>query len=377
MPLKIYLLGTAYPFRGGLAAYNERLMQEFQAMGQEVKIYTFTLQYPSFLFPGKTQLSDDPAPEGLPIEAALSSINPLNWLRLGRRIWREKPDLLLIKFWLPFMGPAFGTVARLAKRNGHTRVISIIDNIIPHEKRPFDHAFARYFANACDAFITMSRAVKEEMKDFVKGQPVVYEPHPIYDNYGALISKAEARAYLGLGEGEKVILFFGFVRKYKGLDLLIEAMNDPRIRQAGIRLVVAGEYYGDKAEYDALIAQYGLQQQITSQADFISNEAVKYYFCAADVVVQPYKTATQSGISQMAYHFEKPMIVTQVGGLPEIVPDGRCGYVTEVSSEAIAQAIVDFYALGKEQEFVEGVRSEKQRYSWRNMAQVILGLKKG
>lgn len=372
---KIYLLGTAYPFRGGLASYNERLMQEFAKMGYEVKIYTFTLQYPSFLFPGKTQISSDPPPQDIEIEQVLNSINPFNWWKVGKRIQSEKPDILICKFWLPFMGPAFGTVARIAKKNGITKFISIIDNILPHEKRIGDTLFAKYYANACDAFITMSRAVKEEMKDFtVKNQPVEFIPHPIYDNFGEIIPKIEARKFFNLQPEEKIILFFGFIRKYKGLDILLEAMNEENVKKLGIKLIVAGEYYGDKPEYDALIEQYQLQNQVIQKPDFISNEEVKYYFCAADVIVQPYKTATQSGISQMAYHFEKPMIVTEVGGLPEIVPNEVCGFVTAVSAKAIADAIVRFYTEEKEGVFVKNVRIEKEKYAWDKMAEGILRL---
>lgn len=372
--MKIYLLGTAYPFRGGLASYNERLMQEFSRMGHETKIYTFTLQYPSFLFPGKTQISTDPPPADIKIEQVLNSVNPLNWLSVGNRLRNEKPDLMICKFWLPFMGPAFGTVARRMKKNRHSRFISIIDNIIPHEKRPGDRQFAQYYANACDGFVTMSHSVTEELKQFSDTKNVRYIPHPIYDNFGEILPKNEARRYFGINESDKLILFFGFIRKYKGLDILLEAMADERIRTMGIKLMVAGEYYGDKPEYDAMIEQFGITENVIVKPDFISNEAVKYYFSAADVIVQPYKTATQSGISQMAYHFEKPMIVTNVGGLPEIVPDGKCGYVTEVSAKAIADAIVRYYSENKNEEFTQNVKKEKEKYSWRSMAEGILEL---
>lgn len=372
--MKIFLIGTAYPYRGGLASYNERLMQEYTRMGHETKIYTFTLQYPSFLFPGKTQLSADPAPQDIEIEQTINSINPFNWWKVGRRISKEKPDIVICKFWLPFMGPAFGTIARFIKKNKHTKFITIIDNIIPHEKRIGDRLFAQYFANACDGFITMSKAVLEELKEFTQSKNTRFIPHPIYDNFGEIVPKQAARAWLKVGENDKILLFFGFVRKYKGLDILLEAMKDERIKQQNIKLIVAGEYYGDKAEYDAQILEGNLQNSVIQKPDFISNEEVKYYFSAADVVVQPYKTATQSGISQMAYHFEKPMIVTNVGGLPEIVPNNVCGYVTEVSVKAIADAIIAFYAEEKEVSFTAAVRNEKAKYAWNVMAEAILDL---
>lgn len=378
--MKIFLIGTAYPLRGGLASYNERLMQEFHKMGHETKIYTFTLQYPSFLFPGKTQYSSDPAPQDLTIIPAMNSINPLNWWSVGRMIQKEKPDLVISKFWMPFMGPCLGTIGRIAKRNNHTKFLTIIDNIIPHEKRIGDKMLAQYFVNTCDAFITMSHAVTEELKLFTKNSLVKFVAHPIYDNFGEIIPKEDARQWLtqkGNGnfkEKDKIILFFGFIRKYKGLDILIEAMKDERIKAQNIRLIVAGEYYGDKPEYDALIAENKLENSVIQVPDFISNEEVKYYFCAADVVVQPYKTATQSGISQMAYHFEKPMIVTNVGGLPEIVPDNKVGFVTEISPSAIADAVIRFYAEEKEADFLPNIQEEKKKYAWSTMAEAVLGL---
>lgn len=368
------MLGTAYPFRGGLAAFNERLMQVFQEMGYEVKIYTFTLQYPSILFPGKTQYSTDAPPQGLEIEQVLNSINPFNWWKVGRRIAAEKPDILLCRFWLPFMAPALGTVARLVKKNQHTKVISLVDNIIPHEKRIGDKFLSHYFLRACHGFVSMSRSVQKELSEFTNNPNSIFIPHPIYDTYGEIVDKTEARKQLNLPTDAKIMLFFGFIRKYKGLDLLLECMTNPEIRAANIILVVAGEYYGDKEEYDNFIQNNNLQNTVIQFPDFIPNESVKYYFSAADVVVQTYKTATQSGISQMAYHFEKPMIVTDVGGLPEIVPHERCGYVCRVDVADISQAILKFYREKKEAEFTEHIRTEKKKFAWDFMAQGILDL---
>jgi len=371
---KIIIIGSAYPYRGGLASYNERLAQAFQSLGYEVKIYTFTLQYPSLLFPGKTQYSSDPSPKDLNIVQAINSVNPLNWVKVGKRIRQEEPDLVICKFWLPFMGPCFGTIGRIIKRNKKTRFITIIDNIIPHEKRPGDKMFAQYFVNVCDAFITMSRAVQNDLKLFTPSEHVRFIHHPIYDNYGAMVGKSEARRWLKIKEDTKLLLFFGFIRRYKGLDLLIEAMNDARIRNMEIKLLVAGEYYGDASYYQSLIAKFGLEDSIIEKAEFISNEEVRYYFGAADLVVQPYRTATQSGISQMAYNFEKPMVVTNVGGLPEIVPHGKAGYVVEPHPQAISDAIVDFYEEEKEVEFALNVAEQKKRFSWEAMAGGVLEL---
>ncbi len=369
--MKVVILGSAHPLRGGLAEFNERLAKAYMDRGDEVEIVTFSLQYPSLLFPGKTQYSDDPAPKDLNIHVWVNSINPFNWIAVGRRIKKMKPDLIICKFWLPFMGPCFGTILRIARRNPNTKVVSIIDNIIPHEKRPFDRTFTKYFVNSVDEFIVMSRSVQEDMNIFVDASRVQYIAHPIYDSYGPLIEMDEARQRLLLEEGIRYILFFGFIRKYKGLDLAIKAMADPRLKDLNVKLIVAGEYYTDEKPYTDLIAQLQLEDQIILKTSFIPKSMVGAYFGASHLVVQPYKTATQSGISQMAYHFEKPMVVTRVGGLPEIVPDGVAGYVVDQSPEQISQAIVDYFEQDKEMELAQGVQKMKHLYSWDTMLEGI------
>lgn len=371
--MKIAIIGSAHPLRGGLATFNERLAAELQDQGNEVSIYSFSLQYPSILFPGKTQLTDEPAPGDLTIHTAINSINPLNWVKVGRRIKKEKPDLIIIKFWLPFMGPAFGTILRQIKKNRHTRVVCIVDNIIPHEKRPGDMIFTRYFLLPVDAFVTMSKDVLNDLRTFTN-KPAVFHPHPLYDNYGARVSKQEACKKLGLDPNTKYILFFGFIRKYKGLDILFEAMEDERIKDAGIRLIVAGEFYGDQEYYEGLVKEYGIEDQLELFTDFIPNSEVKYYFSAADLIVQPYRSATQSGITQIAYHFEKPMVVTNVGGLPEVVPDGKTGFVTEPTAQHIADAILEFYQPNSLPTLSESLAQEKSKYSWENFTQSLFSI---
>ncbi len=369
--MRIIILGTAHPLRGGLAAYNERIAKAFQDEGHEVDIVTFSMQYPGFLFPGKSQYSDEPAPQDLRIKVWLNSINPFNWLWVAYKIRQLKPDLMVVKFWLPFMGPCFGTVARLVKWGRSTKVVSIIDNIIPHEKRPGDRFFTQYFVSAIDRFVVMSRSVGEDMKQFVRKQPVAYVPHPVYDNYGPLIPREQGIAKLKLDSNTRYILFFGFVRAYKGLDLLLHAMADPRFADANIKLIVAGEYYTDKQTYTDIIQQKGIADRVIEFDEFISDSEVGNYFSVADLVVQPYKSATQSGISQMAYHFEKPMVVTNVGGLPEIVPHGECGYVVEPEPIQIADAILDFYQNDKAAQLLPGVQKMKKAFSWENMCEAV------
>ncbi|HEY6082157.1 MAG TPA: glycosyltransferase, partial [Chitinophagaceae bacterium] len=280
---------------------------------------------------------------------------------------------VVIKFWLPFMGPAFGTILRRIRKNKHTKIVAILDNVIPHEKRPGDRAFIRYFIKSCDAFIAMSKKVLEDLRVFTAGKPARLIPHPLYDNFGEKISKAAARQHLGVGAEDKIILFFGFIRKYKGLDLLLEAMNDPRIRSENIKLIVAGEFYEDEKAYREIIERFQLQGSVILKTDFVPDNQVKYYFCAADAVMQPYRHATQSGITPMAYHFERPMVVTNTGGLPEIVPDGKVGFVTEPRPPAIADAIIKFYTFDAEY-FMENIKKEKEKYSWKNMAEGIVEL---
>lgn len=368
---KLILIGTSWPFRGGLAAYNERLATEYQDQGYEVMIFTFTLQYPGFLFPGKTQMADWEAPQHLDIRQAINSINPFNWLKIGNRIKKEKADLVIIKYWLPFMGPCFGTIARRIKKNRHSRIVCILDNIIPHEKRIGDKLFTKYFIKPVDAFVAMSDSVLEDTKTFDTVKPRGFCPHPLFDNFGAALEKKEAKEALGLQHELSYVLFFGFIRDYKGLDLAINAFKDQKIKDLNLRLLVAGEFYSNEEKYLELISKNQLEDRIVLKTEFIADEQVKYYFSAADLVVQPYKTATQSGISQIAYHFNKPMIVTNVGGLPEIVPDGKVGFVVEKDPSEIAEAIVRFYTEELEAHFSGNAEEVKKQYSWNRMFTTI------
>lgn len=372
--MKIVILGTAYPFRGGLSAFNERLAYEYQRAGHDVEIVTFTLQYPGLLFPGKTQYSDEPAPQGLRIARRINSCNPLNWLAVGREVGALRPDLIIAKYWLPFMAPCLGTIVRRAKRGGKAYAASILDNVVPHEHRPGDRLFSRYFVRSMDGFVAMSRSVLADLCLFDTRKPREFCPHPLYDHYGALISKEEARKAIGLEEKGRYVLFFGFIRAYKGLDLLLQAMADPRLKALGARLVVAGEFYGDPKPYLDEIERLGIADRVALRTDFIPDSEVNRYFRACDIVAQPYKSATQSGVTQIAFHFERPMLVTNVGGLPEIVPDGKVGYVVEPDAGQIADALANYYEEDKEGAFAAGVVEEKKKYGWQNMTAAITKL---
>lgn len=370
-PRRIIIIGSAHPLRGGLAAYNERLAREYQKRGDTVSIYSFSLQYPSFLFPGKSQYTDEPAPDKLDIHTCINSINPLNWIRVGNSLRKLRPDLVIVKFWMPFMAPALGTICRIIRRNRHTRVFSIIDNIIPHEKRPGDRMLASYFTGSVDGFVAMSRSVLKELEGFDRMKPNVFSPHPLYDHFGEVVSKKEAIRRLDLDPEWHHALFFGFIREYKGLDLLLEAFSVPGIREMKLKLIVAGEFYCDPSPYLEIIRAHNLEGRIILSDDFIPDSRVRDYFCAADVVVQPYKSATQSGVTQIAFHFNKPMIITDVGGLSEFVPDNRTGYVVQPDPKEIAHAIKRFYTEGKETAFSDAVAVEKEKYSWSKMLDAI------
>ncbi len=357
--MKITVIGPAHPLRGGIADTNEALCRALIKAGHEASLVSFSLQYPNFLFPGKTQFSADPAPEGLPIRSLLNSVNPISWITTGKLLKREKPDLVIIRYWLPFMAPCLGTVARLLDKN--TKVIGLTDNVIPHEHRLGDKALTGYFTKACDGFIAMSRKVEEELKEFSES-PTLYMPHPINDQFGEVIPKENARRHLKLDVDGKYLLFFGLIRKYKGLDLLLEAMADDRMKD--VKLIVAGEFYDDPEEYFQLIEEKNIANRIIIRNEFIPQEEIKYYFSACDMVAQTYHTASQSGITPMAYHFGCPMLVTNVGGLSETVPHGKVGYVVERNKTAIADAIDDFFQNQKASIFSQNVIKEREKYSW-------------
>jgi glycosyltransferase involved in cell wall biosynthesis len=362
MALHIVILGPAHPFRGGgITTFNERLARGLQEAGHRVEILNFTVQYPAFLFPGKSQTTDEAAPTDLTIEQRLHSMNPLNWWATGEYLRKKKPDLILVRYWLPFMGPAFGTVLRRARKNHHTKIIALTDNVQPHEKRLGDQLFTRYFLPACDAFITMSKKVELDLRAFVDDKPILQVRHPLYDNFGEPVAKETARKTLGIAADCKLILFFGFIRAYKGLDLLLKAI--PLIREPGIVLLVAGEFYEDAAAYHQLIGELGIENKVKLVADFIPSDQVRYYFSAADLVVQPYRNATQSGVTPLAYHFEKPMVVTNVGGLPDYVEDGVTGLLAEPEPSSLANAINRFFEFGEDR-FSTQIREKKKELSW-------------
>ena len=373
MSQSIIIIGPAFPLRGGgMATFNERLARQLQNEGNKVVIYTFSLQYPSFLFPGTTQYSTETAPTDINIKVKINSVNPINWISVGRELKQLKPDLLIVRYWLPFMGTCLGTILRIAKKNHHTKIICIADNVIPHEHRIGDKQFTKYFIKPVDAFITMSEKVMNDLRTITQ-KIAMQTVHPLYDNFGERIDKTEARNHLHLPADERIILFFGFIRKYKGLDILLDAMGILQQKHFNLKLLIAGEWYEDKKPYDEQIERLGIKDALILQSNFISDSEVKHYLSAADFVIQPYRNATQSGVTPLAFHFEKPMLVTDVGGLPQMVQNQKVGLVAEPNAKDIADKIEELYQLGEDY-FLPQLKQQKQEYSWQAFTKVIYNL---
>ena len=373
--MRIVILGTAWPYRGGLAAFNERLAKQFVREGHEVEVVTFTLQYPSFLFPGKTQYSNEAAPEGLKIVREINSCNPINWLKIGKRLQKEAPDLLISCYWMAFFAPCYGVIQKVVKRNGKTRCIALVHNMIPHEPSVLDKCFAPFYIKHTDGFVALSESVVRDIALLDKKQkPKTYSPHPVYDHYGEKMDKKEACVALGLDEGKRYMLFFGLVRAYKGLDLLLDAFGKVKDELKDLQLIVAGEFYEDEDKYRRQISDNGLIDRVIIKNEFIADADLRKYFGAADLIVQPYKTATQSGVTQVAFHFEKPCLVTNVGGLGEIIHDGKMGYAAEPQVDAIADSLMDYYQNDRQAAFTEYLIQEKKKYEWDKMTKAFYSL---
>ena len=371
--MKTILIGPAYPLRGGIANFNEALHLQYQRQGEDSSIISYSLQYPGILFPGKTQFATDQPSGTFNIETELSSINPLTWIKVGRKIRKAAPDRLLIHYWMPFFAPALGTICRIVRKNKTTKIIAICHNVKPHESKPGDTILAKYFLSKCHGFVAMSRSTLQDLNLYNSNK--IFLPHPIYDTFGTAITKDEARRHLNLDTKGRYLLFFGMVRKYKGLDLMLEAMTEVSMPE-DVKLIVAGEFYDDPKTYTDIIEKHNLQDRVIIKNEFIASSQVRYYFCASDMVTQTYHTATQSGVSQIAYHFDIPMLVTNVGGLAEIVPHNKVGYVTSHKTDEIASCINDYYTNSRESVFIENIKVEKLRFGWDSFTKGIADLAK-
>jgi glycosyltransferase involved in cell wall biosynthesis len=373
---KVFIIGPAYPLRGGLASFDELFCEALNKQGHQCEIISYSLQYPNFLFPGSTQYHvNGTAPKNITIHTLINSVNPLSWFKTASFIKKQKPDFIIFRFWIPFMGPALGTIARLVKKQ-NIKVLAITDNVIPHEKRLGDKQLASYFIKGCDGFVTMSKAVMSDLEKFTNTTNKKYLLHPLYTAFGEKIPRQEARLKLNLKPEDQVILFFGLIRKYKGLDLLIEAFSLLKTNPTN-KLLIAGEFYEDKQPYLDLISKFHIDEQVILLDQFIPNDDVKLYFSAANIVALPYRSATQSGVTQVSFHFEVPTLVTNVGGLGEIIPHNVAGYVVEPNPKAIANSIDDYFANKKEQQFTEGMKHEKQKYEWSIFVNEVVDLYNG
>ncbi|OQX95873.1 hypothetical protein B6I21_03175 [candidate division KSB1 bacterium 4572_119] len=369
--MKIVIIGTAYPMRGGIAHYVSLLYKKLLQRGHQVKIISFKRQYPAIFFPGKTQqdLSEDL--EVIPSKALLDSIGPLSWIQTFLEIYREKPDLILFKYWMPFFAPCYAAVSFLTRLLTKTKIVYICDNIVPHESNPLDKLLTKIGLWNVDFFIVMSNTVKKSLLDYKPNANYHEAPHPVYDYFQDNFSSETARKNLNLTNDDNVLLFFGYIREYKGLHVLLQAM--PLIfKKMDIKLVVAGEFYDSKNKYEDLIDDLSLGDSVQIFDDYIPNEKVGLFYAAADVVVLPYISATQSGIIQIAYHFNKPVITTDVGGLPEVVEVGKTGDIVPAENpQALADAIVNFFDNKNQNKFPDNVKEYKQRFSWDRLAREI------
>ncbi|CAG1771846.1 partial Putative teichuronic acid biosynthesis glycosyltransferase TuaC, partial [uncultured bacterium] len=342
--MTITVLSTAFPLRGGIAHYVSLLVAALRKR-HDVQVLTFKRQYPAFLFPGKTQEETGSEGHDAPAPQVMDSINPFNWISVGLRLRRERPDLIIFKYWLPFFGPCFGTIAALARSNGHTRVLIVCDNVIPHERRPGDILFTRYLLRFSDHFIVQSASVERDLLSLKPGASYRFAAHPVYDIFGTVMPATEARAALGI-TAPRVLLFFGYIRKYKGLHVLLDAIH--RLPASfNLQTFVVGEFYDDEAKYRDQVARLGLGDRVTIVSDYVPNDKVRQYFSAADAVVLPYLSATQSGIAQIAYNFDLPVIATDVGGLAEVVRHEVTGLITAPNDpDALATTIRRYYEDG-------------------------------
>ena len=370
--MKITILSTAFPLRGGIAHFVGLLFNELRKEHQ-TDIITFKRQYPSIFFPGKSQIESGDTVEKIPTSVLVDSINPLNWIKVGFKLKKESPDLLIYKYWMPFFAPCFGTISRIAKKNKTTKILVICDNVIPHESKLGDKALTKYFFGAVDFFVVLSKKVQQDLLNLMPQVKNKFLSHPIFSVFGNSVEKTAAKKHLRISE-EKTILFFGFIRDYKGLDNLLEAVALLK-GKINLKLIVAGEFYSNENKYKILIEELGINDTLMLFTDFIPTSEVKYYFSACDAVILPYKDATQSGIVQIAMNFRKPVIATNVGGLAEVIKDNKTGFIIEKENPKImAETIVKFYTENKEKEFVDNIETELEKYSWKRFVDGILEL---
>ncbi|GIV27914.1 MAG: glycosyl transferase [Bacteroidia bacterium] len=370
--MKIFIIGPAFPYRGGPARFNENFVSALLHHNISTEIISFTLQYPSLLFPGTSQFENTSQIPTFPFKIVrlISTINPFSWFHTARYINREKPDAIIFRYWLPFFAPAFGTIAKLLDKK--IKILALTDNVEPHERRVGDKIFNQYFLSSCDGFITMSDKVLNDLNQYVPKKPKIKVFHPLYENYPPIIDKHQARQLLQLPVDKKILLFFGLIRSYKGLDILLNALKDINLQKEDFVLLIAGEFYDDKEKYLQIIRNLNLDSKIILHDYYIPDEKVNLYFSACDVVVQPYKSATNSGVSMVSYFYNKPIISTNVGGLREIILDKKTGWLCEPTSESLSLAIMNFLMETNLHEIEKNILSFKKEFSWNTFVEKIV-----
>lgn len=368
--MNICIVGPAYPLRGGIAKFNELLCKAFISQGHHASIISYSLQYPGLLFPGKTQYVESGDQPDIEIYNLINSINPWTWWKTARFIRQLKPDVVLLRYWIPFMAPALGTIARLLIGK-NIQIIALTDNLIPHEHRPGDKLLNTFFTKPIEKYLVMSESVKNDVLATKANASTMLLRHPIFDNYGDKIPRSVARKALGIAPNEKVILFFGLIREYKGLDLLIQAIPLLEMREE-IKIVIAGEFYENAETYQSIIQKLGVQSNILMLDRYIADDEVAGLFSASDILALPYKTATQSGVTQIAFHFEIPVLVTAVGGLGEIILHEKSGYVCNPDPKEIAHYLNKFFKEEKAEQFSRMMAEEKEKYSWNAFCNAIV-----
>ena len=366
--MKIILVGPFPPYRGGISMFNYSLAEELEKE-HEVHRVSFSLQYPKLLFPGKTQFFDF---KGKPSNKLINSINPLSWIKTANYIKKLSPDLIVFQYWMPFFAPAFNSIAKRIKKECDAKIVVNCNNIKSHEPKPGDNVLTKAFFNNCDAFMVMSSIVEKDLKSLITKPKYAKSPHPIYEIFGDIVSKQTARNDLKLGN-EKIILNFGLIRDYKGLDILIKAAKTIKSKIKNFKILVVGECYGDEEKYLMLAKKHNVEDVFDFRFQFIPNEKVNHYFCASDFVVLPYRSATQSGIVPIAYNFNKPVIVSNVGGLPEVVKIGKSGFVCEPTSKDLSKTIINLLDndLSSYNEFISNY---KTTFSWSSFTKNMLEL---
>jgi len=368
----VIILGPAHPFRGGIAASNERLAIEFQKLDWKTKIYSYTIQYPKLLFPGQNQFTDDPPPENIEIQRTFSTINPFSWRKLTRQIKKENPNLVISRYWLPYTALSTSYIHRRLTAESQVQSVSIVDNLIPHQKLPGDQRIQEYFLSSLDKFFALSESVKLNLEKKVDSSKVSYSPHPIYDHYGDIMQKKEACKTLELDPAFRYMLFFGFIKAYKGLDLLLESLEKEYLKKNQIKLIIAGDVYGNDSIYKDIIIKKQLEEHIIFHKRYIPKDIVKAYFSVCELVVQTYHTATQSGITQIALHFEKPILVTDVGGLSEFVIPDETGYIIPKQTHMIMQTIRQHFNKVDLSKMALKLRQEKSKYQWKPFTEQLI-----